>query len=601
MINRRNQLILCCFFILLVLTSCSPTEYVNDVKVDLSKLDVYSNTVIYDKNGEKIQELHNKEHPEVVFLKDLPEYLKMAFVVTEDKRFFEHKGVDPKGILRALYKNIESGSRTEGASTITQQLARNVYLSNEKTIERKTKEMVIAAEIERKYTKEQILEMYLNHIYFGSGAYGIQAAAQEYFGKDAKDLNIAESALLAGLPKAPSKYSPRSNMDLAKERRATVLSLMRKNNIITEVEEKEANKEEIKLPPKTTQEYSAYQSYIDYALKEATSEYGVTLEDLYRGGYKIYTNLDTSIHQAMNQAVENYRFTEDEPDQQVEVGMTAIDPNSGAILAMYGGRNYVYQDFNHATAKYQPGSTIKPLAVYAPALETNEWEPDSLLKDEPMNFGNYSPENAEHRYYGDVSMEEAVGRSLNVPAVYLLQQIGINKGYDFVENAGIELDPNDRNLSLALGGLTYGASTLDMAQAYSAFANGGKITKAHAIKEIVDSHGKVLPSPAIETKIIMSEETASEMTKMLQGVISKPYGTGRLADIGTPLAGKTGTTEANLEGINGNKDAWFVGYTPNLVLSIHSGFDKTDRNHYLTGGGGKTPAELFKYVMMYGI
>ncbi|MGG3889743.1 transglycosylase domain-containing protein [Metabacillus fastidiosus] len=285
--------------------------------MDFSKLDVYSNTVILDKNGQKIQELNSGQHREVVPLNELPEQLKMAFVVTEDKRFFEHKGVDSKGILRALFKNIESGSNAEGASTITQQLARNVYLSSEKTIERKTKEVVIAAEIERKYTKEQILEMYLNQIYFGSGAYGVQAASIEYFGKEAKDLNIAESALLAGLPKAPSKYSPRNNMELAKERRATVLSLMRKNNIITEAEEIEANSQEIKLPLKKTQKYSVNQSYIDYAIKETVSRYGITMKDLYRGGYKIYTNLDTSIQQAMNQAVENYRFVEDEPDQIV--------------------------------------------------------------------------------------------------------------------------------------------------------------------------------------------------------------------------------------------------------------------------------------------
>ena len=598
MINTITKLLLSCIVILLVLTSCSPVEYVKNVSVDYSKLNIYRNTVIYDRNGERIEELHNNQHQEVASIKELPEHLKMAFVVTEDKRFFEHKGVDPKGILRAFYKNIKSLSSVEGASTITQQLARNVFLSNEKTIERKTKEVVIAVEIERKYTKEQILEMYLNHIYFGSGAYGIQAAAQEYFGKDAKDLNIAESALLAGLPKAPSKYSPRNNMQLAKERRATVLSLMRMNHIISEVEENEANREDIKLRVKTDKEYSVYQSYIDYALKEAASEYGLTLEELYRGGYKVFTNLDISVQKAMNHAVAHYHFVEDEQNQIVEVGMTAIEPSSGSILAMYGGRKYEYQDLNHATAKYQPGSTIKPLAVYAPALETNQWEPDSLLKDEPIKFGNYSPNNADHRYYGEVSIEEAVGRSLNVPAVYLLNKIGIENGYNFVQNAGIELDPDDRNLSLALGGLTHGSSTLEMAQGYSAFANEGKMVKAHAIREIVDSKGKTMPSPAIETKKLMSEETSHEVTDMLQGVISKPYGTGRLANIGKPLAGKTGTTEANLEGINGNRDAWFVGYTHDIVISIHIGFDKTDRTHYISSGGGKTPSELFRHVMI---
>lgn len=279
--------------------------------------------------------------------------------------------------------------------------------------------------------------------------------------------------------------------------------------------------------------------------------------------------------------------------------MTSIDPKTGLILAMYGGRKYVYEDFNHAIAKYQPGSIIKPLAVYAPALKTNQWEPSSLLKDEPMDFGNYSPKNAGGRFFGEVSMEEAIGRSLNVPAVYLLNEIGIDNGYNFVENAGIDLVPKDRNLSLALGGLTHGASTLEMAQGYSAFANGGKMIEAHAVREVVDSEGIVLPKSTIEIKTLMTEDTASEITDMLEGVITKPYGTGRLANIGKPLAGKTGTTEGNLQGINGNKDAWFVGYTSELVTSIHIGFDKTDRNHYIINGGGKTPAELFRAVMMF--
>ncbi|MBQ4869429.1 transglycosylase domain-containing protein [Priestia megaterium] len=229
------------FFILLLctflLTSCSAGNYVQGVILD--KVNVAG-----------IQDLSPTQDKKVATLKELPDYLKMAFVITEDKRFYEHKGVDPKGILRALYRDVLEGSKSEGASTITQQLARNAFLSNEKTLTRKTKEIAYALELERKYSKDQILEMYLNHIYFGSGAYGIQAAAQEYFGKDAKDLTISESALLAGLPKAPSKYSPRNNIDLAKERRSTVLSLMEENHIITKQEEEEANKQEILLTKK---------------------------------------------------------------------------------------------------------------------------------------------------------------------------------------------------------------------------------------------------------------------------------------------------------------------------------------------------------------
>ena len=580
------------------LSGCSSGSLVNSVKIDESKMMFENNTSIYDKNNQEIQSLSSSQNREMFHLKDLPEYLKMAFVMTEDKRFYQHGSVDPKGIFRALYNDVMTGSKKEGASTITQQLARNVFLSNEKTYERKSKEIIIAAEIEKKYTKDQILEMYLNYIYLGSGAYGVQAAAHEYFGKDAKDLTIAESALLAGLPKAPSSYSPRNHLDLAKKRRAVVLSIMRKNNLITPEQEKEANDEEITLAKKTVSRYSPYQAYIDYAAKEAAKDLNIPLEQLSRGGYQIYTNFDTSLQKSMNQAVSNYSFSEDEPDQVVEVGMTSIDPKTGGILALYGGRNYSYRDFNHSTAPYQPGSVLKPLAVYAPALETKLWKPESLIKDEPMSFGNYSPHNAGGRYHGYVTLEEALARSLNIPAVSLLQQIGVDKGYLFVQNAGIPLDPNDRNLSLALGGLTRGVSTLKMAQAYGAFANKGVMNEAYSVREIKDKNGTTIFTVTPQSKAIMTPETADDITKMLKDVIVKPYGTGRSANIGLPVSGKTGTTQLNIKGLDGNKDAWFTGYTEEAATSIHIGFDRTDKNHYITGGGGKTPAELFKDLMI---
>ncbi|WML48584.1 PBP1A family penicillin-binding protein [Neobacillus sp. PS3-34] len=597
MTNNFFKTLLLFFSISTLLAGCSTSELVNEINLDDTKLQFESNTIIYDQDNHEIQRLSANQNRELVSLKELPEYLKMAFVVTEDKRFYEHNGVDPKGIFRALYNNIKSGTKKEGASTITQQLARNVYLSSEKTLARKSKEVIIAAELERKYTKDQILEMYLNYIYLGSGAYGMQAAAQEYFGKDAKDLTIAEAALLAGLPKAPSTYSPRHNLELAKERRGVVLSLMRENKIISAQEEKEANGQEIILSQETFKKHSPYQAYIDFAAKEAADGLKISLEQLYHGGYHIYTNLDIHVQKSMNAAVSNYYFQEDERDQSVEVGMTSVDPKTGAVTALYGGRNYIYQDLNHSTTLYQPGSVIKPLAVYAPALETGLWKPDSLIKDEPMSFGDYSPHNAGGSYHGYVTLAEALARSLNIPAVSLLQEIGVNTGFQFVENAGITLDPNDRNLSLALGGLTKGVSTLEMAQAYGAFANNGVMIDAHAVRNITDRDGTSLLTVNPPAKKIMSAETAQEMTEMLQGVISKPYGTGKAANIGRPVAGKTGTTQLNINGIDGNKDAWFTGYTDHLVTSIHIGFDRTDKNHYITSGGGKTPAELFHWLM----
>ncbi|WP_165842303.1 transglycosylase domain-containing protein [Paenibacillus xerothermodurans] len=564
---------------------------------DVTQVSIPVNSTIFDGKGNEVSKLFDKENREYVPLAGIPDYLVKAFVVTEDQRFYEHSGVDAKGIFRALYRDVTSQSLREGASTITQQVAKNAFLTQEKTIGRKLSEMAIAIELEQDYTKEQILEMYVNLIYFGEGVYGVKTAAQQYFGKDVKDVSISEAAMLAGLPKAPSAYSPRRDMTKAEERRNVVLNLMREHGVISAEQALKAEREQIKLAPGRRPANNEHRAYMDYVVKEASQLLQVDEASVRSGGYRIYTSFNSAVQRVVNESVSSHKFSDDRAGRGVEVGMAVLKPRTGSIVAVYGGRTYQARGFNRATAYFQPGSVLKPLAAYAPAIETKGWKPYDRITDAPTTFDGYTPKNYGERYFGNVTLYEALSRSLNVPAVYLLHDVGIEAGARIVQAAGIELDPKDKGLSLALGGMTRGASPLQLAQAYSAFANHGKVPNAHAIVEIQDRNGKTIYKTEAVQKQIMEPETADTISEMLQGVITEPFGTGRNAYFGKPAAGKTGTTQVPTLGTEANKDAWFVGYTSDFVTAIHVGFDQTDREHYLSNGGGREPAELFSTVM----
>ncbi|MEW4282673.1 transglycosylase domain-containing protein [Priestia koreensis] len=582
----------------LLLSGCS-FQTIRDIRhIDAKKLAAAESTVLYDKDGDEIDKLYTTVPRENVDLSDLPDYVRMAFISTEDKRFYDHGGIDFKGIFRATTKNIVTFSKAEGASTITQQLARNLFLTNEKTFTRKFKEVILSYALENKLSKDQILELYLNQVYFGSGVYGIGAASKLYFQKDASDLSVSEAAILAGLPKAPSRYSPSNDPKLTKQRRDVVLQLMYNSGVITEGQLKDAKNEDIEQVSVPSKEQSPNQAFIDYIVKDAGKTYGVTRAALYKGGYKIYTDFDPDLQESLNQAVDQFYFADDRSDQKVEIGAAALNPKNGMIQAMYGGRSYKQNGLNRATVPYQPGSSIKPLAVYAPALETNDWTPDSTLKDERgTDFNGYKPKNAGGEYFGKVTVEEALVRSLNVATVTLLNEIGVSKGYDFVTESGIPLDKGDKNLALALGGLTKGASPLQMAQAYTTFANDGVLEETRAIKKIVFPDG-VIQSKELQTKEMMSKEHADQMNEMLMKVVDKSYGTGHRAQLyNEDVAGKTGTTLWQSSNRVANKDAWFAGYTDKNLLVIHAGFDRTDNSHYLRSGGGDVPARIFRNTL----
>jgi penicillin-binding protein 2A len=569
---------------------------------NLDKLDMDEASHIYDINNNEVTVLY-RENREIVNIKDIPEKLQQAFIATEDRRFDQHSGVDFVAVGRALVKDIIHRSAVEGGSTITQQLAKNVFLNSNKTFFRKATEMSIAVALETQFSKSEILEKYLNCIYFGNGAYGVKAAAKKYFGiSDLNKLEIWQMATLAAIPKAPATYNPIDNPEKSKERRAVVLTLMHDQGYITQDEKNNAMAKEY-VPPKETSR-KEYISFTDYVVKEAADQYGLSEDNLLRNGYKIYTTMDANAQKIMEQTYANDKFFQkDGPEQKIQSAMVIINHKDGGIVAMVGGRDYVRKGLNRAVdprGARQPGSSFKPIIVYGPALEYGNYTPYSKLKDEEITYpGGYSPRNYDGVYRGQVDMFEAVKRSINAPAVWLLNEVTLNKAIPFAEKLGITLDPkNDRNLAIALGGLTKGVTPLQMAAAYGAFANQGYMNESHSIIKILDSNGNEVASykPKRQVKA-MSAKTAWYMTQLLQGVV-QPGGTGTAARFDRPVAGKTGTTQLDLKGLEKfNRDVWFVGYTPEWSAAVWMGFDKTDAKHYVLTTSSSMPAAIFKEVM----
>lgn len=563
---------------------------------NINKLAVNGPTQIFDRNGTLIQERSVRTGDPVQY-DEIPKLLVDAFVATEDRRFFEHQGVDIWSIGRAAVRDVVARSAVEGGSTITQQLAKNVFLNDDKTFFRKATELSIALAIERKMTKEEIITTYLNRIFFGKGAYGIKEASETYFGvTDLNKLKVWQIATLAGLPKAPSRYNPQSNPDLSKERRGVVLQLMADQGYITQAEAKEAAAVDYAYDSPNKDKDKNYEAFIEYAMQEAEDVTGLTSDDLNRGGYKIYTTMDAKAQQTLETSFQNNDlFEKSVDDVPVQGSMVIVNNDTAGIVALLGGRNYNTGNFSRVTSRRQPGSAFKPIISYAPALESGKFTPNSLLSNEKQCFGNYCPTNL-HGYSSTVTMDEAVQDSINIPAVWTLNQIGIDTGLAFTKSVGFSLTDQDRNLALALGGLSTGTNTLEMAQAYRTFADGGTYTPAYSVKSIVDSGGDEVYKNKAESSEVMSKQTANEMTQMLQDVVND--GTGKRAQINRPVAGKTGTTQHGIEGFSSsaNRDAWFVGYTKEWTAAVWMGYDKPDRTHLLNQSSGMAAA-MFAAVM----
>lgn len=550
-------------------------------------------SIIYDGQSDVVTRLHGVQDRTWVSISELQPSTVYAFISAEDARFFEHEGVDVIRIAGAIVADIKAGSYVQGASTISQQLIKLSHLTSEKTISRKAEEAALAYEMERQYSKEDILEMYLNYVYFGGGYYGIEAAAEGYFGVHASDLTLDQSAMLAGILKSPSGYAPHINYAASINRRNNILRLMRDYGYITDDEKKQASAGRPTILHDKREEYSGY--YTDAVTKSAAALMGITVDELIRGGYSIYSAMDSDIQ---HYCEEMFKKGELFPAEDSEAAIVVLEPSTGMVVAMVGGRSYTGGiSFNRATdIRRQPGSVIKPVIAYAPAFEYLNYTAADMILDEETTFADYTPSNYGNKYYGWVTVREAVTKSLNVPAVKTLSEVGVERAKDFAKRCGIEFDDKDDSLALALGGFTYGVSPLQIAGAYSCFASGGIYNTPTLIKKITDRNGLTVYEYRQDSRRVMSEANAYILTSMLKSVVTE--GTGhRLNTLDIPIAGKTGTVGL----ANGNRDAWMAGYTPEYTAVVWQGYD-SDRLGLLppSATGGTYPAlmlyELFNHI-----
>ena len=550
-------------------------------------------SIIYDGQSDMVTRLHGVQDRTWVSISELQPSTVYAFISAEDARFFEHEGVDVIRIAGAIVADIKAGSYVQGASTISQQLIKLSHLTSEKTISRKAEEAALAYEMERQYSKEDILEMYLNYVYFGGGYYGIEAAAEGYFGVHASDLTLDQSAMLAGILKSPSSYAPHINYAASINRRNNILRLMRDYGYITDDEKKQASARRPTILHDKREEYSGY--YTDAVTKSAAALMGITVDELIRGGYSIYSAMDSDIQHYCEEMFKNGELF---PAEDSEAAIVVLEPSTGMVVAMVGGRSYTGGiSFNRATdIRRQPGSVIKPVIAYAPAFEYLNYTAADMILDEETTFADYTPSNYGNKYYGWVTVREAVTKSLNVPAVKTLSAVGVYRAKDFAKRCGIEFDDKDDSLALALGGFTYGVSPLQIAGAYSCFASGGIYNTPTLIKKITDRNGLTVYEYRQDSRRVMSEANAYILTSMLKSVVTE--GTGhRLNTLDIPIAGKTGTVGL----ANGNRDAWMAGYTPEYTAVVWQGYD-SDRLGLLPSSatGGTYPAlmlyELFNHI-----
>lgn len=535
----------------------------------------------FDAKGNLITTVDSEEDRIPVTIDKVPKNLQHAFLAAEDIRFYEHGGIDFRGIGRAIYTYIRWGE-VQGGSTITQQLAKNYFLTQEQTLSRKLHEAFIALQIEQKYTKNEILEMYMNQIYFGQGSYGVETAANTYFGKHVQDLDLAQCAMIAGIPKSPNYYSPLSNPKAAKARQKTVLEQMAKYGFITKEQADEAYAEP--LTYKSLNESPGSKKYfIDYVIQLLVDKFGP--DAVYKQGLKVYTTLDPDMQKAAEKAaaLTPTYYTDSNKLKQPQSSIVAVDPKTGYIKAMIGGRGT--DQFNRAVmAERQPGSAFKPF-VYMNAFEQGA-TPSDTVQDSPIP-GDWNPQNYDRSFHGTVTYRTALTYSYNVPAVKVAMKYGPEKIVKLAKKFGITtLVDDDENTVIALGGLTHGVTPLEMAGAYAGIANMGKFNKPTPIIKILDRNGKVLYEHKANPTQAVKPESAYMMISMMEDVMTR--GTGRGAAINRPCAGKSGTT-------SDYHDAWFVGFTPDLACAVWIGDDNNDSLGGMTGGG--EPATLWRTFM----
>jgi penicillin-binding protein 1A len=573
---------------------------------------------IFDRNGKEVTRLYDEQNRIEIPLEQIPPHVQKAFIAIEDERFYDHFGIDPLAILRAFVTNLRQRRwAVQGGSTITQQLIKDAFLTPQKTFRRKVQEAWLAVKMERQYSKSEILEMYLNRIPFAHGAYGIEAAANTYFNKSTAELTVAEAALLAGIPRAPNFYSPYLNFEGSLQRQNLVLTKMYKLGYINHRELIEAKEQEIILSEPPSREYP-YPYFIDYVLHHellkiltAMPQYKSreeAYEAIYNMGLKVYTTLDMDA-QVITENVLNdeslypqnvrvdmalmkellkskdydrypQEVLSEEGILQPQAAAVVANPVTGEILALVGGREYSKknQDLRFLSRR-QPGSSIKPIVTYAPSFEENLLTPGSIIDDAPFIRGTWTPENFDKRFRGLVPVREALVWSLNVPAVRAFERLTPHIGLEYAKRMGLTtIHADDYNLATTLGGMTYGVTPLDMAQAYAVLANQGIKVNLYTVKRIEDRNGSVLYEHRGEPEAVLSQQTAFLITDMLKDVVRR--GTAGRLRVGRPVAAKTGTT-------NDNRDAYLIAYTPDIVVSFWLGHDITKLGT-VRGGSGTT-------------
>ena len=555
-------------------------------------------TIIYDKNGDQAGSLTGQKGT-YVELDAISENLQNAVVATEDRSFYKNSGINYGRFFLAILTLGRSG----GGSTITQQLAKNAYLSQDQTVERKAKEFFLALEINKKYSKKEILTMYLNNAYFGNGVWGIEDASKKYFGVSASQLSLDQSAVLAGMLKGPEIYNPLYSVENATNRRNTVLQNMVAAGYI---DQKTADQSAaVDIHGQLVDAYEGksedyrYPSYFDAVINEAVNEYGLTEEDIVKNGYRIYTELDQNYQASMQVIYDNTAlFPVAEDGTRAESGSVALDPKTGGVRALVGrvgsNQNPGFRSYNYATqAARSPGSTIKPLVVYSPAVAEG-WSTNKELDNSTTQYGSYEVNNyAGIQSSPTVPMYQALAESLNLPAVATANDLGLDTVFEYGKKFGLNMDKVDKSLAVALGaGVT--TNPMQMAQAYGTFANGGVMNDAHLITKIENASGQVVKSHSQKSTRVLSGSTTDKMTNMMLGTFSNGTGV-NAAPYGYTMAGKTGTTETSFnKDLSG--DQWVIGYTPDVVISQWLGFPTTDENHYLTDSSAGTASEIFRNV-----
>lgn len=531
-------------------------------------------TTITAENGNEVKTF-GSVYSEVIRLNELPSYVPDAIISTEDRRFYAHFGFDIVAFTRAMLTNIFMGRYAQGGSTITQQVAKNLFLTSQKNIKRKTQELLLAFWLEHKFSKEQILTLYLNRVYLGAGTYGIEAASQKYFQKSSRDMNLLEAAIIAGMLKAPSRYNPIASAERAKARAKVVLQNMVNNNTLTERQMKYA----LTLPVGEDKSYKVQGAdyFADWVYREVNDYIGERDNDIY-----VYTTLDQKIQENAEKILREAVLAA--KNRNVSEGAVVVLNKSGEVKAMVGGIDYRKSQFNRAvTALRQPGSAFKPF-VYLTALQ-NGWKREDRIDDVPLSIGKWKPENYDKKYYGSVTLDEALMKSLNLATVNLSESLSRKDIIRTAKKMGIST-PVENTPSLALG--TFEVKVIDMATAYSAIANGGYATWPHAIKEIYTRDGYQLYQREADTENrILDAGAVKDLTKMLEKVISQ--GTGRRAKIPGFAAGKTGTTQDY-------RDAWFVGFTDEYVIAVWVGNDDNSPMKGVTGG--TLPAEIWRKIAL---